>query len=255
MEQIFSGKCAIVTGAASGIGRAVALLFAREGATVWAGDIAQAGLDETVALADKLVDGEGRIIPQYFDVSNVAACQQFVAKVAVDGAFDILCNIAGILDWDATHDFDEERLHHIMGVNFIGSYAMCRAAIPHLLVRQGCIVNMASTAALQGVAYASAYAASKHAVAGLTKSLAVEYAAQGLRVNAVCPGQVDTPMGNRPLPSGDIDKRLMMRNSPKLRDGLSAPEEIAEMVAFLASAKARTITGALFTVDSGQLAG
>jgi meso-butanediol dehydrogenase / (S,S)-butanediol dehydrogenase / diacetyl reductase len=100
-----------------------------------------------------------------------------------------------------------------------------------------------------------AYAASKHAVAAITKSLAIEFAAAGVRINAICPGHVDTPMGNSAPPSGDVDWSLVMRNVPKLADGTCQPSDIAEMFAFLASDRARKITGSLFTVDGGQLAG
>lgn len=245
----FQGKRAIVTGAASGIGRATALHLAREGAQVWAADIAVEGLAETAKLAD------GLIANYVYDAADVESCHALVAAVAEEGGLDILCNIAGMLEWGVTHEFDEARFARIIAVNLTGTYAMCRAALPHLIESKGNIVNMASTAALTGTPYATAYAASKHGVAGLTKSIAVEYAAKGVRVNAVCPGHVDTPMGNKAPPAGDIDWALMMRAAPKLLDGKCDPSDIAEMVAFLASDKASKITGVLFNVDGGQLAG
>lgn len=245
----FAGKRAVVTGAASGIGRATALLLAREGAHVLAADISERGLAETARLA------EGSLDTHVYDASNVESCHALVAAASNVGPLDILCNIAGMLDWGETHEFDENRFKRIIDINLTGTFAMCRAALPHLIESKGCIVNMASTAALAGTPYATAYTASKHGVAGLTKSIAIEYASKGVRVNAVCPGHVDTPMGNKAPPSGDIDWALMMRAAPKLLDGKCDPSDIAEMVAFLASAKARKITGALFTVDGGQLAG
>jgi NAD(P)-dependent dehydrogenase (short-subunit alcohol dehydrogenase family) len=120
---------------------------------------------------------------------------------------------------------------------------------------KGNIVNTASTAALQGIAYTIAYSASKHAVAAITKGLAIEFAARGVRVNAICPGQVNTAMGTAAPPPGDVDWSLVMRNVPKLVDGMCEPEDIAEMFAYLASDKARKVTGSLFTIDGGQLAG
>ncbi|PQM26524.1 short-chain dehydrogenase [Sphingopyxis lindanitolerans] len=244
----FANKSALVTGAASGIGRATALRLAAEGARVAAADVDTDGLRETLALAA----GDMRTIR--YDAADLASVRALVADAAADG-LDILCNIAGLLDWGPTLDFDEARFERLIAVNLTSVYALCRAALPHLVASRGTIVNMASTAGVQGTPYAIGYAASKHGVVGLTKSLAVEFAGRGVRINAVCPGQVDTPMTRRPPPEGDIDWALMMRNAPKLADGVCAPEDVAEMVAFLASDQARKITGALFTVDGGQLAG
>jgi NAD(P)-dependent dehydrogenase (short-subunit alcohol dehydrogenase family) len=243
----FAGKRALVTGAASGIGRATALRLAAEGAHVVAADVNRAGLLETVSM------DPGEMIMAEYDAADVASCQGLVARAAA-GGLDILCNIAGLLDWGPTLDFDEARFERLIVVNLTSVYALCRAALPHLIESRGTIVNMASTAGVQGTPFSIGYAASKHGVVGLTKSLAVEFAARDVRINAVCPGHVRTPMTNRPPPQGDIDWALMMRNAPKLPDGTCEPEDIAEMVAFLASAQARKITGALFTVDGGQLA-
>ncbi len=246
----FSGKRVIVTGAASGIGRASALLFAAEGARVMAADRDAEGLAATRDMAAAPVDTIA------FDICDVAACQSLVASAAKGAGIDILCNIAGILDWGETADFDEARFARVLAVNLTGTYAMCRATLPYLVESGGNIVNIASTAGLQGVPYTVAYAASKHGVIGLTKSIAVEYASRGVRVNAVCPGHVNTPMASSPPPKGsEIDWALMMRNAPKLTDGICAPEDIAGMVAFLASDSARKVSGAAFTIDGGQLAG
>ena len=245
----FQGKRAIVTGASSGIGRATALLLASEGARVWAADIAEEGLAETARRAN------GSLETHIYDAADVESCHALVAAVADEGQLDILCNIAGMLEWGETHTFDEDRFKRIIAINLTGTFAMIRAALPHLVESKGNIVNMASTAALAGTPYATAYAASKHGVAGMTKSIAVEYASKGVRVNAVCPGHVDTPMGNKAPPKGDIDWQLMMRAAPKLLDGKCDPSDIAEMVAFLASDRASKITGVLFNVDGGQLAG
>ena len=244
----FAGKRALITGAASGIGRATAQRIASEGGHVFAADVNEEGLRETVAAAT----GAMPAIP--YDALDIASCQALVAAATGDGSLDILCNIAGLLDWGPTLDFDETRFERLIAINLTSVYALCRAALPHLVESQGTIVNMASTAGVQGTPFSIGYAASKHGVVGLTKSLAVEFASRGVRINAVCPGHVNTPMTNRPPPEGDVDWALMMRNAPKLVDGVCEPEDIAEMVAFLASAQARKITGALFTVDGGQLA-
>ena len=244
----FANKRALVTGAASGIGRATALQLAAEGAHVFAADVNTAGLNEIAAMAT------GAVTVLSYDATDLASCRALVAE-AGQGGLDILCNIAGLLDWGPTLDFDEDRFERLIAINLTSVFALCRAALPLLIASGGNIVNMASTAGVQGTPYSIGYAASKHGVIGLTKSLAVEFAARGVRVNAVCPGHVKTPMTNRPPPEGEVDWPLMMRNAPKLPDGICEPEDIAEMVAYLASDQARKITGALFTVDGGQLAG
>lgn len=244
----FAGKKALITGAASGIGRATAIRFAAAGASVTIADRDTAGLEET---ASRMA-----VHPtiQPYDASDFASGRQLVEVAARDG-LDTLCNIAGILKWGPTGDFSLDDFETVMRVNTTSVFQLCQAALPHLVASKGVIVNTASTAALQGIAYTIAYSASKHAVAAITKGLAIEYAARGVRVNAVCPGHVNTPMTQTPVPEGDVDWSLVMRNAPKLENGACDPEDIAEMFAFLASQRARKITGSLFTVDGGQLAG
>jgi NAD(P)-dependent dehydrogenase (short-subunit alcohol dehydrogenase family) len=246
--MLFEGKNVLITGAASGIGRATAIRFAAEGARVTIGDKNEAGLAETAAMMASVP------VIQPFDAVDAESCRQLVAVAARDG-LDVLCNISGVLKWGRTEDFPLDDFDLVMAVNVRSVFTLCQAALPHLLASKGNIVNTASAAALQGIAYTVAYAASKHAVAGITKSLAVEYAAQGLRVNAICPGQVNTPMTMQTAFPEGIDYNLLMRNAPKLLDGSCEPEDIAELFAFLASDKARKISGALFTIDGAQLAG
>ena len=245
----FSGKRVVVTGAASGIGRATALLFAAEGAEVVVADINQAGLAETAGMMVKAP----KVVP--YDAADFDSCRALIAAAAADGPLHVLANVAGMLAWGPTLEFDEARFEKLIRVNLTSVYCLCRAALPHLIETQGTIVNTASTAALQGIAYTVAYAASKHGVLAVTKSLAIEFAAKGVRLNAVAPGHVDTPMGNSAPPSGDVDWALVMRNAPKLPDGTCAPSDIAETIAFLASEQARKITGTIVNVDGGQLAG
>lgn len=244
----FEGKSVLVTGAASGIGRATAILFASEGARVTIGDLNGVGLEET---ASKMIV---KPIIKTFDAADFDSCRALVATAAQD-RLDVLCNISGIMKWGPTLDFSEDDFARILTINTTSTFAMCKAALPHLIKTKGNIVNTASTAALQGIAYTAAYAASKHGVAAITKSLAIEFAAKGVRINAICPGHVNTPMGNAAPPSGDVDWSLVMRNAPKLENGTCEPSDIAEMFAFLASEQARKVTGALFTIDGGQLAG
>ena len=247
--MLFEGKKALITGAASGIGRATAIRFAAEGAAVTIGDRNVAGLEETASMM------ASKPVIQPFDAVDFESCRNLVDVAASDG-LDVLCNISGILKWGPTEAFSLDDFELVMKVNTTSVFVLCQAALPHLVRSKGNIVNTASTAALQGIAYTIAYSASKHAVAAITKGLAIEYGAKGVRVNAICPGHVETPMTrDTPLPEGDVDLALVMRNAPKLVDGACAPEDVAEMFAFLASDRARKVTGALFTVDGGQLAG
>ncbi|MCB2060065.1 MAG: SDR family oxidoreductase [Novosphingobium sp.] len=246
--MLFEGKRVLITGAASGIGRATAIKFAAEGAQVTIGDVNEAGLAETAGM----MAGEPRV--QTFDAADFASCRELVAVAAKDG-LDVLCNVSGILKWGPSQDFAVEDFERVMRINTTSVFVLCQAAMPHLIESKGNIVNTASTASLQGIAYTIAYSASKHAVAAITKGLAIEFASKRVRVNAICPGQVNTAMGTAEPPPGDVDWSLVMRNAPKLENGICEPEDIAEMFAFLASDKARKVTGSLFTVDGGQLAG
>ena len=244
----FQGKKVLVTGAAGGIGRATAIRFAADGAHVTIGDINESGLRETAAM----MAGSPRVHP--FDASDFDSCRALVEAAAEDG-LDVLCNVSGILKWGPSTEFSVEDFERIIRINTTSVFVLCQAALPYLVASKGNIVNTASTAALQGIAYTVAYSASKHGVAAITKGLAIEFASKGVRVNAICPGHVNTAMGNSAPPAGDVDWALVMRNAPKLADGTCEPEDIADLFAFLASEKARKITGSLFTIDGGQLAG
>jgi len=244
----FEGKSVLITGAASGIGRATAILFAAKGARVTIGDINAAGLAETAAMMASMP----RVVP--YNAGDFASCRALVEAAATDG-LDILCNVSGMLKWGPSLEFSVEDFERILRINTTSVFVMCQAALPHLIKSGGNIVNTASTAALQGIPYTIAYAASKHAVAAITKSLAIEFASKNVRINAICPGHVDTPMGNSPPPPGDVDWSLVMRNAPKLPNGSCAPSDIAEAFVYLASDAARKITGTLLTIDGGQLAG
>ena len=244
----FSGKKIIVTGAASGIGRATAIKFAAEGAQVTIGDINEAGLAETASMMASAP------LVQPYDAADFDTCRALLAAGSADG-LDVLCNVGGMLDWGPTPDFSEEKFDRILRVNLSSVYALCRAAIPHLIESKGNIVNTASTAGLVGIAYTLAYSASKHGVIAITKSLAIELASKEVRVNAICPGQVNTAMGHAAPPEGDIDWGLVMRNVGKLGNGSAEPSDIADAFAFLASDEARKISGTTLTVDCAMLAG
>ncbi|BBF71863.1 SDR family oxidoreductase [Sphingobium sp. 3R8] len=250
MTPRFAGKSAIVTGAASGIGLAVAKRLAAEGAQVVIGDRNVEGLE---AAAHDIGNAATAVA---LDVADAASCRAMVDRaVALNGGLDVLCNIAGILDFGRLADVDEGRWDRVIAINLSGVYHMARAAMPHLVERRGTIVNMASAAGLVGVPFNAAYSASKHGVIGLTKALALEFSKEGVRVNAVCPTGVKTPMVAQ-ASRADIDWSMVMRAAPWLDDGaLCDPEDIADAVAFLASHEAKRITGTALAVDGGQTAG
>lgn len=245
----FDGKVAVVTGADSGIGRAVALRFAREGARVVLGDLDEAGLRES---ATEIGDGARAA---RLDVRDAASCEACITgAIAAFGRLDVLCNIAGVLDFAALPDLTPERVDRTLGVNLEGVIWMTRAAMPHLLATRGSVVNMASAAGLVGVPFNSVYCASKHAVIGFTRAVALEFARAGVRVNAICPGGVNTPMISTLSGSG-IDWSLVARTGAWLDDGANCePEDIADAPAFLASDEARRISGIAFPVDGALTA-
>jgi NAD(P)-dependent dehydrogenase (short-subunit alcohol dehydrogenase family) len=173
------------------------------------------------------------------------------AAVEESGKLDVLCNVAGILRSDHTHELTLENWNRILSVNLTGTFLMCRAAIPHLLKTRGNIVNMSSTAALGSHPWMAAYAASKGGILSMTRSLSVEYVKQGLRVNAICPGGIKTPLhGQFNLPSG-ADVELLKRAIPFV--GYGEPEQIAAAIAFVASDDGKYINGAEIRVDGGAL--
>jgi meso-butanediol dehydrogenase/(S,S)-butanediol dehydrogenase/diacetyl reductase len=224
--------------------------MASEGASLFLLDVQAQGLEEAVKRVRELGgDAEARIC----DVSDAAAARAAVeAAVQRLGRLDSLCNIAGILHFDHTHELAHETWRRILAVNLDGTFFMCQAALPHLLAARGNIVNMSSTAALAGHPWTAAYSASKGGVLALTYTLAIEYCGQGLRANAVCPGSVQTPIHSVfRLPAG-ADRKLLYRIMPP--DGVfRGPEAAAAAVAFLASEDAAHINGTEIRVDGGTL--
>jgi meso-butanediol dehydrogenase/(S,S)-butanediol dehydrogenase/diacetyl reductase len=249
--QRFAGKVAFVTGAASGIGRATALRLAAEGACVFATDVNDAALAETVAAIEACGH---EAVAQRLDVADPTACRDAIAAAVLRfGQLDVLCNVAGVFQWGHVTDFSEADWNRIVAINLSGVFFLSQAAIPHLLATRGVIVNMASAAAVKGQAYTSPYCATKAAVVALTKSMAVEYAKRGLRVVALAPGGVKTALtANVKFPEG-FDPALIQKLMPLM--ALAEPDEIAAAVAYLASAEARYVNGAVLSIDGAQTAG
>jgi len=248
--QRFAGKAVLVTGAASGIGRAVALRFVREGAQVLAFDLNGDGLKETAEMG---AGSAGEIRVRQGDVSHRDECRATVdACVAEFGKLDVLANVAGVLRTARFDEMPEADYRLTMGVNADGPFFMAQAAIPHLLVTEGNIVNVASTAAIEGQAYTVAYCMSKAAIALMTKAIAMEYVKTPLRVNAVLPGGTQTALVDAVSFPDDIDFNLVL-NYSGFR-GMNSPEEVAAVVAFAASDDASAVHGALLPVDRGALA-
>lgn len=245
----FEDRVALITGAATGIGRASALRLAEEGARLVLCDVAREALDETVKDAREIgAEAEGRIC----DVSDPEAVRSTVeAAVARFGALHVVANVAGILYFEHTHAYPLESWDRILAVNLTGTFLVCRAAIPHLLETRGNIVNISSTAALAGHPWTAAYSASKGGVLSLTKGIAVEYGKQGLRANALCPGSVTTKISDAfKVPEG-ANQKLVRRIMPL--DEFRGPETVASTLAFLASDDAAHINGVALRVDGATL--
>ena len=246
----FSEKSALVTGGASGIGRATAIRLATEGAAVVAVDV------NADLLAKLSVDAEGlsgSITTLVGDVGSEAGVQSLVAaSVERLGRLDVVVNVAGVLSFSHTHELTLDEWNRLITINLTGTFLVCREALPHLLATHGNIVNLASTAAHKGQPWATAYVASKGGVLALTRALAVEYAAAGLRVNSISPGAIDTPITTAfHLPEG-ADIKLLSRVTPLGRFGTA--ENIAAAIAYVASDEGSHMNGADLLIDGATLA-
>ena len=247
MDRRFVGKAALVTGTASGIGRAVAQRLAAEGAHVACCDMNEAGIADTVA-SIKAAGGEA--FGLRCDVSNPADAKETVAAaVATLGKLDVLCNIAGIGKFAKSEEQPTEEFDKILAVNLNGSFYMSQAALPHLLESKGNIVNTASTAAYLGQPWSAAYCASKGGVVMLTKAMAWEFVDRGVRINAVAPGGVETNIYGSFIPPEGVNLSLMAKLVSPL--GATKPETMANVFAFVASDEASYMTGSIVTMDGG----
>ncbi|HEX2659835.1 MAG TPA: glucose 1-dehydrogenase [Polyangia bacterium] len=255
MQPRFKNKVVLITGAGSGIGQAAAVAFAREGARVAVADISPKAADETVKLVKK---AKGKAASLAGDVSRAEDCERMVAgAVKLFGDLDILCNNAGIGVAGNAVTTSEQQFDDIMRVNVKGTFLLSKEVLTKVFLpkKKGVIVNTASTAGLRGIFDRTAYTASKHAIVGLTRGMAVDHVKDGVRVNCICPGTTMTPW---------IDKRLKEAADPKAAlatlvarqpmGRLGTAEEMAAGILYLASDDAAFATGSALIVDGGYCA-
>jgi len=253
MAGLLEGKTALVTGGGSGIGRAASLAYAREGARVAVVDVNVEGGEETV---QRIKEAGGDAILVHADVSGASGTEEMVAKTVESyGRVDCAFNNAGISggrDRNLTADFAEEDWDRVIHINLKGVWLSMKAEIPRMLAQGGgAIVNTASIMGLVAIPGSVAYMAAKHGVVGLTKAAALEYARDNVRVNAVCPGYIDTPLLRPLFERHDAMEEVVSRH-PVGR--LGQPEEIAEAVVWLSSDAASFVTGHNMPVDGGYVA-
>ncbi|BAY48620.1 short-chain dehydrogenase/reductase SDR [Scytonema sp. HK-05] len=245
----YTGKVAFVTGAANGIGRATALAFARKGAHVVVADISEQGNQETARMIEDL---GGRVIAVKCDVTRASDVKAALSKtIETFGRLDFAFNNAGVEQKNAaTAEIEEEEWDRIVNINLRGVFLCMKYEIPLLLKQGGAIVNTSSGAGVIGIKGGAAYTAAKHGLIGLTKSAALDYASQNIRINAVCPGYIDTPMMGRFTGGTDEGRAKVIAEEPIGRMG--KPEEIAAAVVWLCSDAAAFVVGHAMVIDGGQ---
>jgi NAD(P)-dependent dehydrogenase (short-subunit alcohol dehydrogenase family) len=246
----FSGRVAVVTGAGSGIGRATALLLAERGASVLAADYDGDGAEETARLAG------GGVVSHVVDVRDEASVVAMFQRS--DGEWgnrlDVVANIAGIGSTDPAPTTSVEVWDNVFAVNARGVFLGCKHGIPRLIRGGGgTVVNMASVAGVVGLRNRAAYCASKGAVIALTRALAVDHVGDGVRVNCVCPGTVDSPWVRRLVE--DVGESIDQLTARQPMGRLGTPEEIAKSIAYLASDDTAFMTGSALVIDGGLSAG
>ncbi len=250
-----AGKVALITGAASGIGRATALLFAREGAAIAVADVKT---DDGQRVADEIIESGGRAFFEPMDVTRTVDCRRLVERAFREfGRIDILFNNAGIIRRATVLDLSEEHWDRVMAVNVKSIYLLSREVIPHMKkAGGGTIINTSSGWGLAGGAKAAVYCASKGAVVLLTKAMAIDHGPQNIRVNCICPGDTDTKMLREEARQLEVENSRFLADSAKRPLGrVGTPAEIAQAALYLASDASSFVTGTALVVDGGGLAG
>jgi NAD(P)-dependent dehydrogenase (short-subunit alcohol dehydrogenase family) len=248
MKLSYANSVVIVTGGASGIGRATCLLLAQEGAKVAAIDV---HADAVQAVADTINGSGGQALALTCDISDPEQVKNAVARVASElGAPSALFNIAGVVKFCRSEDLDIATFSRVLNVNLIGAFLMSQATMPHLIANRGAIVNVASMAGNLGVPYGAAYSASKGGLIALTKSMAKEYSDRGVRINAIAPSGVETPMASVPMPK-DANPDVI-RLIPFTPLGYAKPEEIAAVILLLGAKESGVLSGALIPIDGAS---
>lgn len=253
MAHRFPGKRVLLTGGASGIGRAAAELFAAEGANLAIGDIDLAGASSVAARLG------GHAFA--YDARDPAAAPRLVEDaIGALGGIDILLNVAGIMTWGRFEETSPAAWQRTLDINLSGPFYLIQAALDALKASQGNVVSVASAGGLHPVYGTSAYGVSKAGVIAVTQAASLEFARFGVRANAVAPGGVDTPMHEKSAAGGGVDPAIFAeaagRNMPKLTERQACtPQEIAAAIAYLASDDARFVTGTVLVIDGGQITG
>jgi NAD(P)-dependent dehydrogenase (short-subunit alcohol dehydrogenase family) len=251
MATEFSGKVVIVTGADSGLGRAASLCFAAEGACVCIAGRSVEKLEETKR---QMGDIGERCLIFTAELGEADICAELINAVTTAfGKIDVLCNVAAEVMMHPLADVSSEQWHRMVDSNVSAPLFLIQAAMPHLLKTKGNVVNVASTGSVMGQAYLAPYTATKFALVGLTKSLAMEFINQPVRINALAPGPMSSELAqNFDIPEV-VDPDLMSRYTGIRKP--ATPEEVAELLVFLASEKASAIHGACYLIDNGLTAG
>lgn len=254
MSQLirFQNKVVIVTGAASGIGQAVLVRLVSEGARVIGVDVNEEGLKETMRLAEQQAVEGARASYLVASISDEDSVKQVVQNVVYeDGRLDVLVNMAGILRSMPITSTTLAQFLEVINVNLVGTFLFCREALPHLLKTRGNIVNTASTSVYFGHPYMAAYSASKGGIMSLTRALAWEYLREGVRVNAVAPGGIATPMTAMQGQQMDGLDLSLFQHLSRPDSIFGKPAQVAAVVAMLASADGGFMTGEIVKVDGG----